>query len=109
MRKIVSEAAKQVPCTLLSPYGDPQVWLVKFGDHSLDFELVVWVNYKTRSFTDSKEADYLWVIETALREHHIVLPLQEHFMYVKHLPTNPQEQFPAHRPVEQFGFKAPQS
>lgn len=84
IRRIVSEAAKQVPCTILdSEHGDPQVWLVKFGDHSLDFELAVWVNYKTKSFTESKEADYLWAIEGALRKHHIELPTPEQIMYVR--------------------------
>lgn len=83
IRKVVSEAATHVPCTIKSRYGDPQVWLVKFGDHSLDFELVVWVNYKTKSFTDSKEADYLWVIETALRENHIELPTPQQIMHLK--------------------------
>ncbi|MCE5318525.1 MAG: mechanosensitive ion channel [Parachlamydia sp.] len=84
IRRIVSEAAKQVPCTILdSAHGDPQVWLVKFGDHSLDFELAVWVNYKKKSFTESKEADYLWAIEGALRQHNIELPTPEQIMHVK--------------------------
>lgn len=86
VRKVVSKAAKRVPCTLLdSDYGDPQVWLVKFGDDALEFELVVWVNYKMKSFTDSKEADYLWEIETALRENHIELPLNTQLLYLKHI------------------------
>lgn len=84
IRRIVSDAAKHVPCTILdSEHGDPQVWLVKFGDHSLDFELAVWVNYKMKSFTESKEADYLWAIEGALRKHHIELPTPEQIMHFK--------------------------
>ena len=89
VRKVISESAQSVPCTIRREYGDPQVWLVKFGDHSLDFELVVWVNYKSKSFTDSKEADYLWAIETALRENKIELPIQQHFTYVKQVPSDP--------------------
>lgn len=83
VRKVVSESAKHVSCTLKEGKRDPQVWLVKFGDCSLDFELVVWVNYKTPSFTESKEADYLWAIETALRENHIAMPTPEQIMYVR--------------------------
>ncbi|QLH36961.1 MAG: mechanosensitive ion channel [Parachlamydiaceae bacterium] len=74
VRKVVSEAAKRVPCTApVSEYGTAQVWLKKFDKYSLEFCLAVWVNYKQKSYTDSKEADYLWEIETALREHDIPL------------------------------------
>ena len=84
IRKVVAEAAKTVPCTLSDPsFSEPQVWLVKFGTDSLDFELVVWVNYKRNSHTDSKEGDYLWAIETALRANNIELPTPH--LYVKNL------------------------
>lgn len=74
IRKIVSEAAKQVPCTApASKYGSPQVWLKKFDKYTLEFCLVVWVNYKMKSFTDSKEADYLWEIESILQEYKVPL------------------------------------
>ncbi len=74
VRKVVAEAAKRVPCTApVSQYGTPQVWLKKFDKYSLEFCLAVWVNYKEKSYTDSKEADFLWEIETALREHDIPL------------------------------------
>lgn len=74
VREIVAEAALRVPCTASSdPYGIPQVWLKKFDKYTLEFSLAVWVNYKHKSYSDSKEADYLWEIETALREHKIPL------------------------------------
>lgn len=76
VRKVVIEAAKQVPCALkdMSEYAEPQVWLEKFSNHSLEFKLVVWVDYNGETYTDSKEADFLWEIETALRNHRIALP-----------------------------------
>lgn len=74
VRKLVSEAAKQLPCTApVSKYGNPQVWLKKFDKYSMEFSLAVWVNYKTKSYTDSKEGDYLWEIESILRENNIPL------------------------------------
>lgn len=74
VRTVVADAALRVPCAA-SPtqYGHPQVWLKKFDKHALEFCLAVWVNYKQKSYTDSKEADFLWEIETALREHDIPL------------------------------------
>lgn len=80
IREIVIEAAKKVPCTLKNnlEYSEPQVWLLSFDHHSMQFELVVWVDYKGDACTDSKESDFLWEIETALREHHIALPISLH-------------------------------
>lgn len=75
VRRVVVEAAKRVPCLLKDPeYSEPQVWLVNFDSYGLYFELVVWINYKAEAFSDSKEADFLWEIETALRESSIKPP-----------------------------------
>jgi potassium-dependent mechanosensitive channel len=74
VREVVSQAATHVPCIApISQYGEPQVWLKKFDKYSLEFCLAVWVNYKKKSHSDSKEADFLWEIETALRKHNIPL------------------------------------
>src|SRR5262249_5676072 len=76
VRHIVIEAAKRVPCALrdLTDYHEPQVWLINFGHHALEFELVVWIDYEADAVTDSKDADFLWEIETALRDNNIPLP-----------------------------------
>lgn len=94
VRNVVADAAKRVPCTApLSQYGTPQVWLKKFDKYSLEFCLAVWVNYKEKSYTDSKEADFLWEIETALRENEIPLTstsptiLLSHNNQLTELPT----------------------
>lgn len=93
VRKLVAEAAKRVPCTTSdSQHGAPQVWLKKFDKYTLEFSLAVWVNYKHKSYTDSKEADYLWEIETALREHDIPLTSSSPTIllsYDKHLAELP--------------------
>ena len=74
VRQVVADAAVRVPCTApYEQYGAPQVWLKKFDKYTLEFCLAVWVNYKHKSYTDSKEADFLWEIESALREHQIPL------------------------------------
>lgn len=76
VRKIVIDACYQVPCTLrnLPEYDEPQVWLTNFNRHTLDFKLVVWVDYKAESVTDSREADFLWEIESALQQYRVTLP-----------------------------------
>lgn len=76
VRQVVIDAAKRVPSFLRDPdYGDPEVWLMKFDRFALHFELVVWVNYDHEAITSSKEADFLWEIETVLRDHQVAMPI----------------------------------
>lgn len=73
VKKAAIEATKNIPMTLEDK--PPQVWLTKFGDSSLDFELVVWVNESLVSAPPMGTAAwYTWEIETSLREHGIEIP-----------------------------------
>ncbi len=80
------EAAKNVEVT----YDDgakrrPQVWLVGFGDSSLNFELIVWVVNKKGSHATpgSWKALYAWEIETALQKYGIVIPFPQRDLHLK--------------------------
>lgn len=79
------EAARNVDIT----YDDgakrrPQVWLVGFGDSSLDFELVTWLNPKEgRAAPGSWKALYSWEIESALHKHGIVIPFPQRDLHLK--------------------------
>jgi small-conductance mechanosensitive channel len=84
VRKAVLEAAANVSHTLT---GDdarrPQVWLVGFGDSSLDFELVVWLAQEAVKRPAAVKADYLWAIETALGKHHIEIPFPQRDLHIR--------------------------
>lgn len=86
VRRLVIEAAKRVPCALQVPpeYDEPQVWLVNFNRHALEFKLVVWVDYRCESTTESRESDFLWEIETSFRQHRIELPTTIHDLFLPH-------------------------
>lgn len=85
VRQIVIEAAKRVPCALNdSDYHEPQVWLMRFDSYFIEFKLVVWIDYNFESFTHSKEADFLWEIETALRENNVPLANTYYGYYTGH-------------------------
>ncbi len=80
------EAARKVEVT----YDDgakrrPQVWLVEFGDSSLNFELIVWVVNKKGSHATpgSWRALYTSEIETALHEHGIEIPFPQRDLHLK--------------------------
>ena len=85
VRDVVLAASRKVDIT----YDDgdkrrPQVWLVGFGDNSLDFELVIWLNPKNdRTRPGSWNATYMWEIETALGNAGIEIPFPQRDLHIK--------------------------
>jgi small-conductance mechanosensitive channel len=85
VKQAVLEAARKVDIT----YDDganrrPQVWLVGFGDSSLNFELVTWLNPKEgRTAPGSWRSLYTWEIETALNKYNIVIPFPQRDLHIK--------------------------
>lgn len=78
------EAARSVPFTLPDE-GDrrAQVWLTRFGDSSLDFELVVWPSLAAVKRPGSMKAAYCWAIDDALRRHCIEIPFPQRDVRVR--------------------------
>lgn len=84
VRKAALEAAAGVDHTLRADETrKPQVWLVAFGDSSLDFELVVWLTQEAVKRPGSVKADYLWAIETALRRYGIEIPFPQRDLHIR--------------------------
>lgn len=84
VKKAAIEAAAQVPFTLdLEGKRKPQVWLVAFGDSSLDFELVVWLNADATKRPSAVQAAYLWALETALHKYRIEIPFPQRDLHIR--------------------------
>lgn len=78
------EAARSVPFTVPDEDGRrPQVWLTRFGDSSLDFELVVWPSLAAVKRPGSMMAAYCWAIDDALRKHGIEIPFPQRDVRVR--------------------------
>jgi potassium-dependent mechanosensitive channel len=78
VRKAAQEAAAEVPYTLTHMKGrEPEVWLVDFGDSSLDFLLLVWVNRQGARRPTRTRAAYLWQLECKLTEYGIEIPFPQ--------------------------------
>lgn len=90
VRKVVLEAADRVPHTVkgVARYRDPVVWLTGFGDNSLDFELVVWVNSPASKSMSRSLADYYWEIHNALIQNNIEIPFPQRDLYIRDMPKN---------------------
>jgi small-conductance mechanosensitive channel len=69
------EAADKVPFTLKDRKAS--VWLVDFGDSSLDYELVVWVNPEAVKRPGAVHAAYKREIAVALRKYGIEIPVSQ--------------------------------
>jgi small-conductance mechanosensitive channel len=84
VKKAALEAAQEVQYTLTNTRGrETDVWLVEFGDNSLNFLLLVWVNRQgARRPTRSRSA-YLWALETKLAEYGIEIPFPQRDLHLK--------------------------
>lgn len=86
VREAVLAAAKKVPFTLPdTDTNKTQVWLVGFGDSSLNFELVVWPTFEAVKRPASAHAAYTWAIDDALREAGIEIPFPQVDLRVRSL------------------------
>lgn len=87
VKKAVLEAASRVPFTHQLKKGDSiQCWLTGFGDSSLDFELVVWVNKEAVRRPSTVHAAYTWEIETSLNQYGIEIPFPQRDLHIRSLP-----------------------
>lgn len=90
VRSVVIEAAREVPFTLDQPGREPQVWLVNFGDSSLNFELVLWLTQEGVKKPGLVNASYLWTIESALTKNHIEIPFPQRDVHIRSMVARDQ-------------------
>ena len=83
VRRAALEAASRVEATDTLPERPPQVWLVGFGDSSLNFELVVWVGRSALQRPGNTRARYYWELETSLREHGVEIPFPQRDLHLR--------------------------
>ncbi|MFC1689440.1 mechanosensitive ion channel family protein, partial [Pseudomonadota bacterium] len=78
------EAASEVEFILLHDVGrEPQVRLVNYGDSSLDFQLLAWVNKSGVRRPERIRAQFLWALETKLREKGIEIPFPQRDLHLR--------------------------
>ncbi|MBZ0218544.1 MAG: mechanosensitive ion channel [Fimbriimonadaceae bacterium] len=84
VRKAALEAAESVPHMLQGTGArPPEVWLVSFGESSLDFELVVWIKPDSVKRPGVVNADYNWALETALGKYGIEIPFPQRDLHIR--------------------------
>ncbi len=84
VKKAAIEACEDIPYTLTHMSGrEPDVWLVEYGDNSLNFLLLVWVNRQGARRPTRTRATYLWELETKLREYGIEIPFPQRDLHLR--------------------------
>ncbi len=84
VRKAALEAANEVPLTLTNnTQRAAQLWFVEFGDSSLNFELVVWLNPDAVKRPGAVQARYLWEIDDKLRKYKIEVPFPQRDLHLR--------------------------
>ena len=84
VRDVVLKAARSIEATMPDEGSRrSQVWLVGFGDSSLNFELVVWPNLAAAKRPNAMTAAYLWAIDDALREAGIEIPFPQRDLHLR--------------------------
>jgi small-conductance mechanosensitive channel len=84
VRKAAIEACEEVPYTLTHmPGREPDVWLVEYGDNSLNFLLLAWVNREGARRPTRTRAAYLWALETKFREYGIEIPFPQRDLHLR--------------------------
>lgn len=86
VKKAALEAAAELPFTLdmEGPRG-ARVWLVGFGDSSLNFELVVWLTADATKRPSAVQAAYNWALESALAKYGLEIPFPQRDLHVRSL------------------------
>ena len=83
VKRAALRAARRIEGTVLDGGREPTLWLVGFGDSSLNFELVVWVGRELIARPNSTEAAYLWAIDDELRIENIEIPFPQRDLHLR--------------------------
>ena len=78
VKKVALEAIKEVDCALTNmPGREPQVRLSNFGDSAMEFTVLFWVSRQGVRRPGRTRANFLWALETLLRENGIQIPFPQ--------------------------------
>jgi small-conductance mechanosensitive channel len=82
--ELLLKVAKGHPQVMDEP--PPNVWFVDFGDSSLNFELLVWINNPI--LRKQIQSDLNYAIDAVFRQHNVTIPFPQRDLHLCSLPLN---------------------
>jgi small-conductance mechanosensitive channel len=76
-------AAKAAPGVLDQPGREPTVWLVGYGDNSMDCGLVIWADRELTTRPGSTHANLMWALDTELVRRGLEIPLPQRDLHIR--------------------------
>jgi len=70
------------------PDKKPEVWMVAMSSSSVDFELLIWIEWANKYRPNALRSDFMILIYNALYKHGIQIPFPQLDLYVKQLPKS---------------------
>jgi small-conductance mechanosensitive channel len=80
VREILENVARRTPN--VQPFPTPEVWFMGFGDSSLNFELLVWLNVREIA-RQQLASDLYFAIFSAFKESEIEIPFPQRDLHIR--------------------------
>lgn len=90
LREVILEAVSKEPYVIKNQVKipNPDIWFMQYGDSSVNFELVAWVDLTIPSPHGTATSSLLWVIDNVLTKEGIEIPFPQRVLHVKELPKS---------------------
>lgn len=76
-------AARQVPGVIEQGGKASDVWLVEYGDSSVNYELIVWADRQLTTHPASTHAKLMWALDTELTRRNIEIPFPQRDLHIR--------------------------
>ena len=76
-------AAKRVPGVVENDRKKSTVWLVAYGDNSVNYELVIWADRELTTRPGSAHADLMWALDDELHQRRIEIPFPQRDLHIR--------------------------
>lgn len=76
-------AARSVEGIVDNQRMPPAVWLVSYGDNSVNYELVVWAERRLTTRPSATHARLMWALDDQLHAHNIEIPFPQRDLHIR--------------------------
>lgn len=83
VREAGIEAARNVKGVVENDRMSTAVWLIKYGDNSMDYELIVWADRALTTRPASTHASLMWALDDALKVRGIEIPFPQRDLHIR--------------------------